>query len=78
MHGTIGTMDVMDKTGHTSIKWDRNNETEIEIARTTFNELTSKGYRAFRVEGADQKGERLNTFDPTAEKMIMVPQLQGG
>jgi hypothetical protein len=75
-------MNILDQTGHTTLGWDADNEDEVEIARTAFNSAIGKGYHAFNViedkEGASSRGERMMTFDPEAEKMILMPQLQGG
>lgn len=73
-----GTMDVMDRSGHTTIKWDPAVPAEVDMARASFDSLTSQGYRAFRVGPGEERSEGLRTFDPRAEKMIMVPRLQGG
>lgn len=78
MHGTIGTMNIMDQTGHTTTTWDPQKPDEVDAARAQFDTLTRKGYQAFRVEGADNRGERLREFDPKAGKIMMVPQLVGG
>lgn len=72
------TMLVMDVTGHTTVTWDVNKPIEVEVAKSSFDKLLKEGYNAFRVEGADQKGERLTSFDPKAGKIMMVPHLVGG
>lgn len=74
----MSKMEVMDPTGHTSISWYADVSTEVEIARAAYNEAVKKGYQAFRVRGEDQKGERMTTFDETAEKILLIPQLKGG
>jgi hypothetical protein len=71
-------MNVLDKTGHTKHIWDANIEAEVEGARALFTSLTGRGYRAFKVKKDGEAGERMDRFDPTAEKMILAPQLQGG
>lgn len=73
-----GTMNIMDKTGHSTTSWDPSVSAEVAAARTTFNELTGRGYRAFKVGEEGVRGQRLEAFDPQARQMIMVPQLQGG
>lgn len=78
MHGTFNTMQIMDRTGHTSITWDADKAVEVGVARDTFDKLIKEGYRAFRVEGTDNRGERITTFDPKAGKIMMVPHLVGG
>lgn len=75
----MSEMQVMDPTGHTVVKWSPKNSTEVDAARETFNALRAKGYSAFRVDKETKnQGARLDTFDPKAKKMIMVPQLRGG
>lgn len=71
-------MEVMDPTGHTSVRWDPDNDDEVKAAEATFDAMKAKGYSAFRVEMAERRGARLDRFDPTAAKMILVPQLVGG
>lgn len=74
----MSEMFVMDQTGHSITTWDPAVEAEVSAARDQFNTLTGKGYNAFRVEGLDNRGERLTKFDPSAGKIMMVPQLKGG
>jgi hypothetical protein len=66
---------VLDRTGHTTHEWNRNIPEEVEAVRALFNTLIGKGYRAF-VGG--EGGRRMDKFDPAAEEMTLVPQLQGG
>lgn len=72
------SMDVMDQTGHTTTAWDPGVPAEVAAARATFDAMTAKGYQAFHVGRRGQQSERMTTFDPAAEQMILVPQLQGG
>ena len=55
-------MEVMDPTGHLTIKWSPDSEEEITAARETFRAMRDLGYNAFRVTGSDNKGERLKFF----------------
>jgi hypothetical protein len=71
-------MNIMDQTGHTRTIWDASNAIEVEAARATYDRLTREGYRAFHVKKDGDQGVRMDNFDPSAEKMIMVPQLKGG
>lgn len=74
-----GLIEILDSSGDTKKIWDRNNPDEVEDAKASFNRLTKKGYSAFYVEkkGGDKAG-RMAEFDPAAEGMILVPQIQGG
>jgi hypothetical protein len=81
MHGTIGRkgeMLVMDVTGHTKIEWDRDIEDSVATARDAFDAAMDRGCSAFRVTGAGERGERVTTFDPRAEKYIIAAPLRGG
>jgi hypothetical protein len=74
----IGEMRLMGTSGDTKIVWDSEQDDEVENARRTFNDLKRKGYAAFDVGAKGQKGERIQEFDPDAEKLIMVPAIAGG
>jgi hypothetical protein len=78
MHVATGTLKVMDRTGHTKITWTRGNVEEVRIAHAMFDDMISKGHSAFRVSSGGGRGERITTFDPAAESIIMVAQLSGG
>lgn len=68
----------LDTSGHSQNIWDADKPAEVAAARALYNTLTGKGYRAFRVKKDGTEGERMEAFDPHAEKMILVPALQGG
>jgi hypothetical protein len=71
-------MAVMDETGDTKLIWDEDNDVEVEAARTMFNSLKKKGYAGYAVNKNGDKGTLLTEFDPSAEKIIMAPQMKGG
>jgi hypothetical protein len=71
-------MKTLDSTGHTTTSWAPNVPAEVEAARIQFEAMTDKGYRAFRVEGGDRQGSRMEMFDPSAAEIMFVPQLKGG
>lgn len=74
-----GIASEMNESGDTRITWDKNNPAEVEHARTSFNHLTrEKNFRAFRVGRGDSQGARVDQFDPDAERLVFVPQYQGG
>jgi hypothetical protein len=74
----MSEMSIMDPTGHTSVTWAPDNSAEVASARETFDAMTAKGYRAFRVDRKGRQSEQMRSFDPSAEEMILIPQLQGG
>ena len=73
-----GTMRAMDGTGDTKIIWDTDQQAEVDAARQTFDKLTKKGYKAFSVKKGGDKDEMIDKFDPTLEKIILVPPIRGG
>ena len=74
----MGELKVLDMSGDTKHIWDSEKDDEVEAMETLFEELTEKGYKAFKVDKDGDKGKKMKKFDPSAEKMIMVPPLQGG
>lgn len=74
-----GVLHTMDRSGDMRVIWDRNVTSEIDAARTMFESLKKKRYIAYRAIGEKgDKGEIINNFDYTAERIIMVPPMIGG
>jgi hypothetical protein len=72
-------MATLDSTGDTKVIWDSENADEVANAKATFDRLTKdRKFSAFRVKKDGAAGERMDSFDKNAEKVILVPQLQGG
>lgn len=80
--GTLYTnlWEVMDRTGDTRILWDKNNPDDVAAAKAQFNSLVNeRKMTAFLAVGEKgEKGKRITTFDPNAERLIFVSQYQGG
>ena len=76
--GTDFSMAVMGAEGDIKTIWNKNNTEEVENARETFDKMKKKGFIAYKVTGEGGKGEVLHEFDPNVEKMILIPQMQGG
>ena len=78
----IHELEILDVTGHTTKKWDTANKAEMEIVQRLFSDLTSKGYKAFSVDkgggNTATESKPKKTFDPKAEKMLLVPPIQAG
>lgn len=74
----MAQMAVIGKEGDTKVIWDKGNADEVATARKTFDELKKKGFSAFSVKDNGDKNVRLDEFDPAAEKIILVPRMQGG
>lgn len=74
----MGELRILDETGDTKLIWDQENEDEVEAAEATFDKLTGKGHKAFRVDGKGEKDKGMKKFDSKAEKLILVPPMQAG
>jgi hypothetical protein len=84
----MGMLRIMSRKGDERIVWDNNkastNDLEalaaIREAERIFNEERARGATAFKVESGKTAGgvERLETFDRTAEQIVMVPRVVGG
>lgn len=73
-----GEMNVLDTSGHTKVTWNRNVPAEVEIAKAAYESSVAKGGQAFTIRSDGNQGRRLDSFDPNAEQIMMVPRLQGG
>jgi uncharacterized protein YjiK len=75
----------MSRRGDDRIVWDSNkvetNDPEavaaIREAERIFNEERKRGATAFRVESG-KTVERIDSFDRTAEQIVIVPRVVGG
>jgi hypothetical protein len=50
----------------------------LERAEERFQELAGKGFRAVALGKDGQRGELIREFDPSVERTLFIPQLQGG
>jgi hypothetical protein len=75
----MSEMMVLDHSGDTKVMWDQDRTDEVKAAREMFQSLRKKNYLAFRVEGKEgNKGSQIDTFEPSLERIIMVPPFVGG
>lgn len=78
-------MDIMDRTGHSTMTWNPNDPKSIKDAEAKFGEMIDQGYTAFAMDvksengvKVEEKGRRITKFDPAAGKIMLIPQLRGG
>jgi len=71
-------MAVMNSSGDSKLIFDPKNPKEVEMAQETFDAYRKKGFAAFRLKRWTGKGERLDKFDPTVNRILFVPPLVGG
>jgi len=70
---------VIDRSGDTKYMWDSTQPAEVEVARAAFDKLRAEGYDAFRVtDRKGEAGEMVHTFDPSHERLLFTPRMEGG
>lgn len=74
----MGELRELGTQGDTRITWDPENEVEVKEVRKTFKRLKDKGYLAYSVKEDGERKEVVHEFDPSAEKIILAPPMQGG
>jgi hypothetical protein len=81
----MGILRVLSRRGDDRVTWDTpptltaDPEAQAAVleAEKIFHEQQKRGATAFRVEGG-RPPVRIESFDPTAEEIIMVPRVVGG
>lgn len=53
-------------------------ETDVDLARTLFEEAIANGMMAYVQKEKDGPREATRTFDPHAHNIVMRPQMVGG
>jgi hypothetical protein len=74
----MGELRIMGKPGDTKVMWNPANSAEVSAARKTFDDLKSKGFKAFNVSKKGEPGKEISVFDSQAGKLILVPPMAGG
>jgi len=78
----MSSMHTMNQHGDTVTQWDatdtsRAGRAAVCEAERIFAAARASGMSAFRVTGPGETA-RLDTFDPTAPRIVLVPRLIGG
>jgi hypothetical protein len=81
----MGTLRVLSRRGDDQVSWeaqstltaDPDGQAAVEEAERIFRQQQKRGATAFRVDGG-KPPVRIESFDPTAEEIIMVPRVVGG
>lgn len=66
-----------DRTRVIILEWNKDDADEVERAEKTFTTYLKKGWIAFAVT-PDEKRIHVYAFDPTVEKIILAPVVEGG
>ena len=81
----MGMLRVMSRRGDDRVNWDQQKVLEGDLealaavreAERIFAQERTKGATAFRVEPG-KPIQRIDTFDETAEQIVLVPRVVGG
>ena len=81
----MGMLRVMSRRGDDRVNWDQHKVLEGDLeaiaavreAERIFAQERAKGATAFRVEPG-KPIQRIDTFDETAEQIVLVPRVVGG
>jgi hypothetical protein len=74
----MGELISMSRKGDVKLSWNRDNEQEVTAAREIFDEKIKEGWAAFAEKKFGGKGDKVKTFDPDAERIVLVPPIAGG
>jgi hypothetical protein len=82
----MNRLQIMGRQGHRELVWDpeqvaaRDPEALAAVAEAEriLAEALAQGHLAFRVEEPDRPAQRIQAFDPTAPKTVIVPRVAGG
>lgn len=77
----MGMLRIMGRAGDTRVAWpdivtDAEGEAAVREAERIFAEERSRGTRAYEVKGG--VGTEIKEFNKQAEKILLVPPMQGG
>lgn len=83
---TVNRLQILGREGHRELVWDVEKVEEedpdtlavIEEAERIVNEAFARGQAVFRIDDPDQPAVRINEFDRTAPRLIVIPRLAGG
>jgi hypothetical protein len=77
--GKTGIMSEMNSTGDTKVEWNKDSPEEVDNARASFDRLTKNNkFAAFRLNRDGSQGGKMTSFDPKAERIVLVPAYAGG
>ncbi len=74
----MGVQIVMDRSGDTRHEFDAADAVSVTLAEKRFRKLTGAGFRAVALGKDGSSNELIESFDPTIEQTLFIPQLQGG
>ena len=82
----MNKLQVLGREGHRELVWDveevkAGDMTAAEViaeAESILNEAIARGHLALRIDAPDQPAVRIEKFDVTAPRTVIVPRIVGG
>ena len=76
----MGEIATLGRSGHVVTKWDETLPETVNEAKVTFDDLLGEGFTAFQTiaEAPTRPAEQIREFNPTAERIVMLPRFVGG
>jgi hypothetical protein len=74
----MGQLRSMSRKGDVKLSWSSDNELEVSAAKKIFDGKINEGWAAFAEKKFGGKGDKVKTFDPDAERIVLVPPIAGG
>jgi len=75
----MGVLRVLGRLGDTEFKWNLETGQGLQLVERIFEESTRKSHYLAFIEGPNGEGvERIRTFDPKIDSIILAPRLVGG
>jgi hypothetical protein len=68
-----GLLRVLTDNGDDRIVWDRNDAAQVREAHEDFAKYVGQNYRAYTVLDDGSRGHEIDTFDPSASEILLVP-----
>lgn len=66
------------KLGDVKISWNRENADEVKTAKEMFDKKIKEGWSAFGEMRLGTRGDQIRTFNPDAQRIVLVPPISGG
>lgn len=82
----MNKLQVLGREGHKELVWDpeevktgeMNTAEVLAEAERILNDAVARGHLALRIDAPDQPAVRIEKFDATAPRTVIVPRIVGG
>jgi len=74
----MGELTILNYGEVRKVVWRPEAADEVKAAELAFDEMAEKGFSALKMDLKQRGGNKIDRFDPSAEKILMFPFLVGG